>query len=93
MYSEAIHPFYPSFDGSAINELLSRLRQTRYPNAETVEDWSQGVPLSYQQELVDYWTTNYDPSRVPSRLAQYDNFKTEISQKWSKTVARQKRWQ
>ena len=79
MYSEAIHPFSPSFDSSAIDDLLSRLRQTRYPNAETVEDWSQGVPLSYQQELVDYWMTNYDPSRVPNRLNQYDNFKTEIS--------------
>ena len=79
MYSEAIYPFSPSFNSSAIDDLLSRLRQTRYPNAETVEDWSQGVPLSYQQELVDYWMTDYDPSRVPSRLNQYDNFKTEIS--------------
>ena len=70
MYSEAIHPFSPSFDSPAIDDLLSRLRQTRYPNAETVEDWSQGVPLSYQQELVDYWMTDYDPSRVPSRLNQ-----------------------
>ena len=79
MYSETIHPFSPSFDGSAIDDLLSRLRQTRYPNPETVEDWSQGVPLSYQQELVDYWMTDYDPSRVPTRLNQYDNFKVEIS--------------
>ena len=79
MYSEAIHPFTPSFDSVAIDDLLNRLQQTRYPNAETVEDWSQGLPLSYHQELIDYWKTDYDPSRVPNRLRRYDNFKTEIS--------------
>lgn len=78
MYVEAIHSFSPSFDADAINDLLTRLRLTRYPDAETVEDWSQGVPLSYQQELVDYWLNDYDTHRVAKRLNQFDNFKTNI---------------
>lgn len=78
MYVDAIHSFSPGFDTDAINDLLTRLRLTRYPDAETVEDWSQGVPLSYQQELVDHWLNDYDTNRVASRLNQFDNFKTDI---------------
>jgi len=79
MHLKPIQPFSPNFDGHAVDELIVRLRLTRYPNPETVEDWSQGVPLSYQQELVDYWVNNYDLSRVPRRLNKFENFKTEIN--------------
>lgn len=73
-----ILPFSPSFSPAAVEDLVARLRRTRYPNAETVEDWSQGVPLSYQQELVAYWARDYDHQRAPSRLNKFANFKTEI---------------
>ena len=78
MEASPILPFSPSFSSNAIDDLRSRLRLTRYPNAETVEDWSQGVPLSYQQELVDYWEGHYDHQRAPARLNKFANFKTEI---------------
>ena len=50
-----ITPFTPSFDNAAIADLKRRLELTRYPDEETVEDWSQGVPLAYVRELTDYW--------------------------------------
>ena len=59
-------------------DAIQRLTQTRFPDAETVEDWQQGVPLTYCQELVRYWREEYDWQRVPSLLNQYDNFITEI---------------
>ena len=74
----AIEHFEPRFDDAAIEDAVQRLTQTRFPNAETVEDWQQGVPLSYCQELVRYWRDDYDWQRVPSLLNQYDNFITEI---------------
>jgi pimeloyl-ACP methyl ester carboxylesterase len=43
-----------------------------------VEDWQQGLPLSYCQELVRYWREEYDWQRVPSLLNQYGNFVTDI---------------
>ena len=30
-------------------------RRTRWPERETVDDWSQGIPLGYVQELCRYW--------------------------------------
>ena len=64
MDSTTIRPFTPSISSEVIEDLIQRLKQTRLPEAETVEDWSQGVPLSYQAELLHYWTHEYDFTRL-----------------------------
>jgi hypothetical protein len=51
----AITPFHLDVDQAQLDDLRERLRRTRWPRAETVEDWSQGVPLSYVQDLCEYW--------------------------------------
>jgi len=61
-----------------IDDLKTRLANTRWPEAETPDDWSQGIPLSYTQEVVDYWLNSYDMQRLATRLNAYDNFITTI---------------
>ena len=78
MDSTTIRSFTPSISTEVIEDLIQRLKQTRLPEAETVEDWSQGVPLSYQAELLAYWTHEYDFARLERRLGAFDNFKTDI---------------
>ena len=78
MDSSAIRSFTPSIPSDVIADLIQRLKQTRLPEAETVEDWSQGVPLSYQAELLNYWTNDYDFDRIEQRLGAFDNFVTDI---------------
>ena len=78
MDSSAIRPFTPSIPSDVIADLIQRLKQTRLPEAETVEDWSQGVPLSYQAELLNYWANDYDFDRIDQRLGAFDNFVTDI---------------
>lgn len=78
MDSHTIRSFRPSIHSKLIEDLVKRLKQTRLPEAETVEDWSQGVPLSYQAELLDYWRDNYNFSRLEQRLGEFDNFLTDI---------------
>ena len=78
MDSFAIRPFTPSIPSDVIADLIQRLKQTRLPEAETVEDWSQGVPLSYQAELLNYWASDYDFDRIEQRLGALDNFVTDI---------------
>lgn len=78
MDSFAIRPFTPSIPSDVIADLIQRLKQTRLPEAETVEDWSQGVPLSYQAELLHYWANDYDFDRIEQRLGALDNFVTDI---------------
>ena len=71
--------FEPQFDTAAVQDAIRRLEHARFPNPDTVEDWQQGIPLSYCQELVRYWREDYDWQRVPRQLSQYENLFTEIS--------------
>src|SRR3546814_14905398 len=52
------HPF--AFPETAIDDLRERLSRTRWPEKETVDDWSQGAPLRKMQALCDYWRNEYD---------------------------------
>jgi epoxide hydrolase len=45
---------------------------------ETVEDWSQGVPLAYLQELCRYWAGEYDWRATETRLNALPQFRTEF---------------
>ena len=73
-----IEHFEPAFDSALIDSTRDRLANTRFPEAETVEDWQQGLPLHYCQELTRYWRDDYDWQRVPRRLSAFDNLMTEI---------------
>ena len=48
----AITPFDIIVSHDDVADLQQRIRNTRWPDAETSDDWSQGVPLAYVQELV-----------------------------------------
>jgi len=76
--TEAILPFQVSITEQDITDLRTRLDMARWPEAETPNDWTQGVPLSYAQSLAKYWATEYDMQRLAQRMNQYDNFITEI---------------
>ena len=43
-----------------ISTARARLRATRWPEKELVDDWTQGTPLSYLQEVCEYWADKYD---------------------------------
>ena len=59
-------------------DLRRRIAATRWPEKETVEDDSQGVPLAMMQELARYWVTEYDWRKCEARLNALPNFITEI---------------
>lgn len=73
-----IRPFTIEISDEVIDDLRQRLAMTRWPEAETPDDWSQGIPLAYTREVVEYWQSEYDMRRLANRLNAYDNFITEI---------------
>lgn len=76
--TEQIRPFTIDVPQAQLDDLRRRLHNTRWPDAEVVDDWSQGVPLAYVQELCRYWADEYDwPSRQAA-LNRFDQFVTEI---------------
>ena len=74
----AITPFRYRAPASALDGLKRRLAQTRWPDPETVADWSQGVPITTMKALVEYWRTGYDWRRCEARLNGFAQFRTEI---------------
>lgn len=52
--SSDIVPFQISIPETVAADLKDRLRRTRWPEPETVGDWSQGTPLAYVRELCRY---------------------------------------
>jgi epoxide hydrolase len=76
--SSAIHPFTLSIPQSSLDDLQTRLGLTRWPDKETVTDWSQGAPLAAVQDLCEYWQTRYDWRRCEALLNSYQQFTTTI---------------
>jgi pimeloyl-ACP methyl ester carboxylesterase len=74
----ALVPFTVAFPEAELDDLRERLSRTRWPDAETVDDWSQGVPLAYLQELCTYWRTDYDWRATERRLGRLDHVRTLI---------------
>ncbi|WP_068276787.1 epoxide hydrolase family protein [Aldersonia kunmingensis] len=73
-----ISPFRIAVTDDELEDLRIRLEVTRWPEAECVDDWSQGIPLAYTQELADYWATTYDWRAREQALNRFDHFTTEI---------------
>lgn len=74
-----IRPFTIAIPDSELEDLKSRLNATRWPEAEPVDDWTQGTPLAYAQEIADYWANTYDWRSREAALNRFDQFTTELS--------------
>jgi pimeloyl-ACP methyl ester carboxylesterase len=76
--SDGVTRFRIEVGEAELRDLRQRLRRTRWPEAETVEDWSQGVPRAYMQELCAYWADGYDWRAAEARLNGLRQFRTRI---------------
>jgi pimeloyl-ACP methyl ester carboxylesterase len=69
-----LREFTVEISDAQVTDLRERLAKTRWPERETVEDWSQGIPLGYVRELAEYWARDYDMQRVATRLNALPQF-------------------
>ncbi|MFK0171046.1 epoxide hydrolase family protein [Streptomyces sp. NPDC090306] len=76
--SALVRPFTVSIPDAEIDDVKQRLARTRWPDPETVNDWSQGVRLENARSLVDHWQHHYDWGRLESALRRFPQFLTEI---------------
>jgi epoxide hydrolase len=76
--SDEVTTFRIEIPETDLRDLRERLGRTRWPEEETVEDWSQGVPRGYIQELCGYWADGYDWRATEARLNAQPQFRTEI---------------
>jgi len=76
--SDAITPFTLAVPQAELDDLARRLDNARWPDRETVADWTQGSPLERVKALCDHWRNHYDWRRIEARLNAFGQFKTQI---------------
>jgi hypothetical protein len=75
---DQIRPFRIEIPQEDLDDLRERLARTRWPDDLPGEDWSRGVPVSYLQELAEYWRQDYDWRKNEALLNDLPQFTTSI---------------
>ena len=76
--AEGIREFKVDVPQEEVDELRRRIRASRLPRKQLVDDASQGVQLETIQGLTRYWAADYDFGRLAERLNAFPQFTTEI---------------
>jgi pimeloyl-ACP methyl ester carboxylesterase len=76
--ARSVRPFVVDVPQAALDDLRRRVNTTRWPDRETVDDFSQGVQLEKLRPLVQYWGTQYDWRKAESKLNALPQFVTKI---------------
>ncbi|ADD42972.1 alpha/beta fold hydrolase [Stackebrandtia nassauensis] len=74
----SVTPFRVDTAPAVLDDLRDRLRATRWPEPETVDDWSQGVPLDYLRSLCEYWAEQYHWPTRQARLNTWPQYRTTV---------------
>lgn len=73
-----IMPFTSEVPQAELDDLRTRLSHTRWPEAATVDDRSQGIPLGRVQQLTRLWSTDYEWRATEHRLNSWPQYRTAL---------------
>ena len=73
-----LRPFHYKASDTELADMKRRIKATRWPEKETVDDDTQGVQLATMQALAKYWGDSYDWRKVEARLDALPQFITNI---------------
>ena len=71
-------PFTQQTAPAALEDLRTRLRATRWPDAPGEAGWSMGADLGYLRELVAYWADEFDWPTQEAALARVPRFRVRL---------------
>jgi len=74
----SIRPFSYRASDEELADLKRRIKATRWPSRELVNDPTQGVQLATMRKLADYWASQYDWRKAEARLNALPMFVTKI---------------
>ncbi len=61
-----------------LDDLVNRLRNTRWPSEYANDTWAYGTNKAYLQELVRYWANDFDWQAQEQWLNSFAHYKTSI---------------
>ena len=76
--TDDVMPFHYEAEDRALDDLKRRLDVARWPDRETVNDWTQGPPLEALQAFVRTWRDNYSWRNFERRINRFAQYRTVI---------------
>jgi pimeloyl-ACP methyl ester carboxylesterase len=74
----SVRPFKYRATDAELADLKRRIKATKWPDRETVDDDTQGVRLETTRKLADYWADHHDWRRAEAHLFSHPHFITNI---------------
>ena len=72
-------PFVARVTQDAIDDVRSRLHNTRWPNEQAaLAPWALGTDMAFLKDLCNHWEHDYDWRATENRINGFDNFKVDI---------------
>ncbi|HEX2393911.1 MAG TPA: epoxide hydrolase [Bacteroidales bacterium] len=69
-----ISPFKIFFEDARLNDLKSRIRNTRWPDAIPGSGWQHGSDLAYIKDLTEYWLNVFDWRNTEDTFNSFTNY-------------------
>lgn len=73
-----IIPFLANISEEILDDLKTRIKNTRWTDEITNSNWSYGTSLSFIKELSNYWLNNFDWRKVEAEINSFPNFIANI---------------
>lgn len=73
-----VTPFKIDIDQAVLDDLQHRLKNTRWADEPGERPWQFGTSKTYLEELVDYWTKQYDWRKHETAMNQYPHYIANI---------------
>jgi pimeloyl-ACP methyl ester carboxylesterase len=77
--SPTIEPFTIDVADSVLDDLRTRIRNTRWPDQVPGVGWEQGTELSYLRSLLAYWADEFDWRARERELNRYHHFRADFA--------------
>jgi pimeloyl-ACP methyl ester carboxylesterase len=76
--ASAPRPFRVDIPQAKIDRILSRVRDTEWPDRLDASDWRYGANWDYMKALAQYWIEKYDWRKAEANLNRYPQFLARV---------------
>jgi len=73
-----VEPFSIDVDQEVLDDLRTRIRNTRWPHQLPDAGWDQGTDIAYLRDVLAYWADGFDWREQERRLNELDNFRADV---------------
>ena len=73
-----VRPYEIRIPDADLDDMMERLKRTRFPQDFGNEDWRYGYNTEYHRTLIDYWINEYDWRAVERRMNELPHFTVDV---------------